>query len=65
MRRPIKYLSAALALLLAFAAAGCIAYSLYPLPLKASPLQFSIKPGSSLRSATQQMVEAGVLRSAV
>lgn len=65
MRRQIKYVSVALAVLFAFAAAWCIHYALDELPLKASPVQFSIKPGSSLRSASQQMVEAGVLRSAL
>jgi UPF0755 protein len=64
MRKPIKYGSIALAVLIAIVGAWCVRYALQDLPLKKSPLQFSIKPGSSLRSATQQLVEAGVLRSA-
>ncbi|MES2562996.1 MAG: endolytic transglycosylase MltG, partial [Pseudomonadota bacterium] len=47
-----------------FAAIWCVRYPYYELPLKSSPAQFSISPGSSLRSATQQMLEAGVIDSA-
>jgi len=54
-----------LVVLIAFAAGACVRYALHDLPLSRSPLEFSIKPGSSLRAATQQMVEAGVLRSAM
>jgi UPF0755 protein len=43
--------------------AWCVRYPLHDLPLKNSPVQFSISPGSSLRSAAQQMVDAGVLKS--
>ena len=42
-------------------AAWCLYYPVHDLPLKSSPLQFSIAPGSSLRSASHQMVQAGVL----
>lgn len=65
MRRRVKYGGIALALLGAFLVLWCVRYPLHDLPLKSSPLQFSIKSGSSLRSAAQQMVEAGVLRSAL
>jgi UPF0755 protein len=44
--------------------AWCVRYPLHELPLKQSPLQFSISAGSSLRSASAQMVDAGVIRSA-
>ena len=44
---------------------GVCAIPWHDLPLKSSPMQFSINAGSSLRSASQQMVEAGVLKSAV
>lgn len=57
----------ALAALVVFllAAAWCVRYALHDLPLKSSPAQFSISAGSSLRSATHQMVEAGVMRHAL
>lgn len=42
-----------------------VRYALHELPLRTSPAQFSISAGSSLRSASHQMVEAGVLRSAL
>ncbi|HEY9447782.1 MAG TPA: endolytic transglycosylase MltG [Burkholderiales bacterium] len=45
------------------AAAGWFAYwALSDLPLAHAPLEFGLKTGSSLRSASRQMVEAGVLR---
>jgi UPF0755 protein len=54
-----------LAGLVAFIAlAWLVRYPLHELPLKQSPMQFSISAGSSLRSASAQMVEAGVIRSA-
>src|SRR5687768_11800789 len=49
----------------ALLALWCVRYALADLPLKSSPLQFSINAGSSLRSATNQMVQAGVLKSAL
>lgn len=57
----------ALAVLVVFllAAAWCVRYALHDLPLKSSPAQFSISAGSSLRSATHQMVEAGVMSHAL
>ncbi|MGZ8210506.1 MAG: endolytic transglycosylase MltG [Burkholderiales bacterium] len=50
------------AIVLALVALWCIYYPMHKLPLRTSPVQFEIMPGSSLRSATQQMVQAGVLR---
>ena len=47
------------------AAAWCVRYPIHDLPLKSSPMQFSISAGSSLRSASQQMVQAGVLPAAL
>ena len=35
-------------------------YALSPVTLRTDPADFSIRPGSSLRSATRQMVESGV-----
>lgn len=40
--------------------AGLGWYALSPVTLRTDPADFSIKPGSSLTSATRQMVEAGV-----
>jgi UPF0755 protein len=45
-------------MLLAIAGLGW--YALSPLELHSDPADFSIKPGSSLKSATRQMVESGV-----
>jgi UPF0755 protein len=42
------------------AVAGLGWYALSPLELRSDPADFSIKPGSSLKSATRQMVESGV-----
>jgi UPF0755 protein len=48
------------------ALAGTIAwYPFHSLPLQDSTVQFGISPGSSLRSATQQMARAGVLKAAL
>ena len=50
-----------LALCLALlASAGLGWYALSPVTLRTDPADFSIRPGSSLRSATRQMVESGV-----
>jgi len=46
-----------LALLLA---AGLVWYAFSPVTLRTDPADFSIKAGSSLKSATRQMVESGV-----
>jgi UPF0755 protein len=58
---------AALVLLVPILAAGawCAYYPFGPVSLKASPLSFTIENGSTLRSASQQMVQAGVLTAAV
>lgn len=42
------------------AVAGLGWYASSPLKLRSDPADFSIKPGSSLRSATRQIVESGV-----
>ena len=50
-----------LALCLALlASAGLGWYALSPVTLRTDPADFSIRPGSSLRSATRQIVESGV-----
>jgi UPF0755 protein len=46
-------------------ATWCAYYPFSKLPLKTSPMSFTINAGSSLRSAAQQMVQAGVLDSAM
>ena len=65
MRKWLRPAVIAAATVFILAAAWCVRYPLHDLPLKASPIQFSINAGSSLRSASQQMVDAGVLRSAL
>jgi UPF0755 protein len=65
MRKWVKPFALSGAIIFAVFAAWLVRYPLHDLPLRSSPLQFSISPGSSLRSASQQMVEAGVLRSAL
>jgi len=42
------------------ALAGLIWYGLSPVTLRTDPADFSIKPGSSLRSATRQIIDSGV-----
>jgi len=42
------------------AAAGLGWYAFTPVSLRSDPADFSVRPGSSLRSATRQMVESGV-----
>ena len=63
--RIIRIAAAALGAIILLVVAWCVRYPLHELPLKASPVQFSIASGSSLRSASQQMVEAGILPDAV
>ena len=55
--RAIFLFTLSLALL---AAAGLGWYAFNPVSLRTDPADFSIRPGSSLRSATRQMVESGV-----
>src|SRR5450830_1311034 len=52
------FLLALCLMLLAVAGLGWYAFS--PLKLRSDPADFSIKPGSSLKSATRQIVESGV-----
>lgn len=50
-----------LSLLLALLAAAALGwYALNPVSLRTDPADFSIRPGSSLKSATRQMIESGV-----
>lgn len=65
MRKWLRAAGAALGGVLLLIAALCVRYPLADLPLKSSPLQFSVSSGSTLRSASQQMVQAGVLGSAL
>jgi UPF0755 protein len=53
----IVFFALCLALLVA---AGLGWYAFSPLKLRSDPADFSIKPGSSLKSATRQIVESGV-----
>ena len=46
--------------LMLLAVAGLSWYAFSPLKLRSDPADFSIKPGSSLKSATRQIVESGV-----
>ncbi|MGZ5092114.1 MAG: endolytic transglycosylase MltG [Burkholderiales bacterium] len=61
MRKWLKRLSLAALVCLLIAAGWCVRYPYHHLPLKSSPMEFSINAGSTLRSATQQMVDAGIL----
>lgn len=60
MRIIKKLTSWAAFLLLLLAGAGAF-FSLKPMPLPYTPIEFSLKPGSSLKSAANQMRQAGVL----
>ena len=64
MKKKLKLAAFALGVLVLAAVGWCIYYPAHQLPLAKSPLQFSISAGSSLRSATQQMLAAGVIDSA-
>src|ERR1035437_5540262 len=46
--------------LMLLAVAGLNWYAFSPLKLRSDPADFSIKPGSSFKSATRQIVESGV-----
>ena len=65
MRTWLKRIFLLLCVVFLAAAAWCTRYPIHDLPLKSSPTQFSISAGSSLRSASQQMVQAGVLPAAL
>lgn len=62
MIRKLLALSLGAAVLGGSLAAGALFYyARSPLPIGAAPAQFSLKSGSSLKSAARQMAEAGVL----
>ena len=61
-RRLILWFGVAALLCVACAGAGFAYYALVAMPVASSPLQFSIRAGSSLRGAARQMAAAGVLR---
>jgi UPF0755 protein len=61
-RRTLFALIVAAAVCAASLCAAFAYYALADMPVAALPAQFSIKTGSSLRSAAGQMAEAGVLR---
>ena len=65
MRKAFKLVVFFVSLAVAGTIVWCVRYPSHELPLKSSPLQFSISSGSTLRSASQQMVEAGVIASAL
>lgn len=65
MRRRLRYAAMAAGIGLALLVLWCVRYPVADLPLRASPVQFSINAGSTLRGATHQMVQAGVLGSAL
>jgi UPF0755 protein len=63
MRKAIRFVTFVSALAVLAVIGWVVTYPTHEIPLKTSPLQFSISTGSSLRSATQQMAEAGVITS--
>lgn len=65
IRKALRLFTGAIALVVIGALSWCIYYPAHELPLPQSPLQFSINAGSTLRSATQQMVDAGVIKAAL
>ena len=65
MRTWLKRGGAVAALGLTLLTLWCVRYPFADLPLKSSPVQFSVNAGSSLRGAANQMVQAGVLPSAL
>ncbi|HEX2826120.1 MAG TPA: endolytic transglycosylase MltG [Burkholderiales bacterium] len=64
MKKALKLLTLAFGLVALAAIGWCVYYPTHELPLARSPMQFSINAGSSLRAATQQMVQAGVVDNA-
>ena len=56
----IKRLSLVALCLTLLAAAAIASIALVPITLRSDPADFSIKPGSSLKSATRQIIESGV-----
>ena len=65
IRKALQLFTAAVALAIIAVLAWCIYYPGHELRLAKSPLQFSISAGSSLRGATQQMLDAGVIDAAL
>jgi UPF0755 protein len=66
MRKRVRRVVMALLVVpLLAAAAWCAYYPFSKLALRASPVSFTINTGSSLRSTSQQMVQAGVLPAAL
>ena len=65
MRKALKRTILAVLIPLLAIAAWCVYYPFGPLSLKSSPVSFTINTGSSLRSVSQQMVQAGVLDAAL
>src|SRR5215213_1022778 len=65
MRTWLKRAAVLVAAVLFLGALWCARYPRAELPLRSSPVSFSINPGSTLRGASQQMVQAGVLESAL
>lgn len=65
MRKWFQGGALALAVALLLVAAWCARYPFAELPLRSSPVSFSISSGSTLRGASHQMVQAGVLESAL
>jgi UPF0755 protein len=61
MRKWAKWFAILILLPLLAAAAWCAYYPFGPITLKSSPASLTINSGSSLRSTSQQMVEAGIL----
>ena len=65
MRKATKRFALVLLIPIIAIAAWCASDPFGGIELKTSPLSFTIDHGSSLRSASQQMVQAGVLHSAL
>ncbi len=65
MIRLLKWLLAAIVASAAFGAAWLAWFALRPLPLRESPLEFTIRQGSALRQASQQLADGGVALSPV
>jgi len=58
----MQRLFALIILLVLFAAAGMGYYAYRPLPLPATPFEFELKQGSSLKSVAREMQQAGLLK---
>ena len=61
MKKALKLVAFAIGAVVLAVMGWCIYYPTHELPLARSPIEFSISAGSSLRAATQQMVQAGVV----